>query len=50
MGYRTLTATTHPSNLNLTSSGQQSTAWLSARKVYVAGGTGPKTVCRACVR
>jgi len=63
MGYHILTTTTHPSNVNLPSSGQQSTAWLSARKVCVNGwGTGSKTpssgtlqyveqtMCRACVR
>jgi hypothetical protein len=43
MGYHFLTKTTHPSNVNLPSSGQQGTARLSARKVFVARGTGPKT-------
>jgi len=38
MGYHSLMKTTHPSNVNLPSSGQQSTAWLSARKVFVARG------------
>ena len=38
MGYHSFTTTTNPSNVNLPSSGQQSTARLSARKVSVAGG------------
>ena len=45
MGFHSLTTTTHPPNVNLPSSGQQVTARLSARKVFVTGGggTGPKT-------
>ena len=43
MGFHSLTTTTHPSNVNLPFSGQQVTARLTARKVSVAGGTGPKT-------
>ena len=44
-GFHSLTTTTHPPNANLPSSWQPATAWLSARKVCVAGGgeTGPKT-------
>ena len=58
MDYHTLTTTADPSNANLPSSGQQSTAWLSARKVSVAGGEqGPRphrqgrysTYSRQCV-
>ena len=41
MGFNSITTATHPPNVNLPSSGQQGTAWLSARKVSVAGGTGP---------
>jgi len=36
--YHSFTTTTHPSNVNLPSSGQQSTARLFARKASVAGG------------
>ena len=45
MGFHSLTTTTHPSNVNLPSSGHQVTARLSARRISVAGGggTGPKT-------
>jgi hypothetical protein len=43
VGFHSLMTTTHPPNINLPSSGQQVTARLSARKVYVTGGTGPKT-------
>ena len=42
VGFRSLTTTTHPPIVNLPSSGQQVTARLSARKVSVSGGTGPK--------
>ena len=44
MGFNSLTTTTHPSNVNVPSSGQQVTARLFARKVSIAapGGTGPK--------
>jgi len=35
--FNSLTTTTHPPNVNLTSSGQHVTARLSARKVSVAG-------------
>jgi hypothetical protein len=37
VGYHSLKTTTHFSNVNLLSSGQQITARLSARKVSVAG-------------
>jgi hypothetical protein len=38
VGFRSLTTTTHPPNVNLPSSGQKVTARLSARKVSVTGG------------
>jgi len=38
VGFHSLTTTTHPSNVNLLSSGQQVTARLSARKLSLAGG------------
>jgi len=38
VGYHAFTTTTHPSNVKLPSSGQQSKVWLYARKVSVAGG------------
>jgi len=42
--FHSLTTTTHPSNINHPSSGQQVTAGLSAHKVSVTGGgAGPKT-------
>jgi hypothetical protein len=44
VGYHSLTTTSHPSNVSLPSSRQQSTARLSARKVSVARATGPKTL------
>ena len=44
MGFHSLTTTTHPPNVNLPSSGQQSTARLSAHKrSFSSWGTGPKT-------
>ena len=38
VGFNSIMTTTHPPNVNLPSSGQQITDWLSARKVSVAGG------------
>ena len=38
MGFHSLTTTTHPPNVSVQSSGQQSTARLSARRVSVARG------------
>jgi len=43
VGFNSLTTTTHPQNVNVPSSGKQVTTRLSARKVSIAGGTGPKT-------
>jgi len=38
VGFHSVMTTTHPPYVNLPSSGRQVTAWLSARKVSVAGG------------
>jgi len=43
VGFNSLTTSTHPQNVNVPSSGKQVTTRLSARKVSIAGGTGPKT-------
>jgi hypothetical protein len=42
VGYHSLTTTTHSSDVNLPSSGQHITAWLSARTVSVARGNRAK--------
>jgi len=43
VGFQSLMTTTHPTNVNLPSSGQQVTARLSPRKVSVTGGEqGPR--------
>jgi len=42
VGFHPLTTTTHPPNIKLPFSGQLVTSRLSAHKVSVTGGTGPK--------